>query len=191
MANIKRVSSSYTIMGTSGNTAVSIGDPTSTSAQLTVNGNVVLPVNSVSAITIAGGAISGVGIRWDEAVHKWTLSNDGAVYSPIQTVQQSGITAVFDDKAPELGGNLNVNTYIITSGINNNIVLSPSLNAQINSSVQLLEITGPITAVANFNIITANVPSHGASGLYVTNSYSTQEELITRRQAFFYSLILG
>jgi len=192
MANVKRISSSYSIVGTTGNTAVSIGDPTLSSALFSVHGNVAFDAGAGTGIKAVSGASSDItmgAIVWDNSTNKWSLSNDGLTYSPISTVIGTGIGAVVDDPYPTLGGNLTVNGFSITS-ISNNIVLTPAANTEINSVIQLLEISpGPGTNLPGYNLIYANVPAAGGSGVYVTNEVATGEELITKSKAFVYSII--
>jgi hypothetical protein len=64
MATVKRISDAYSIVGTTGNTNVSIGDPTLTSANLTINGNLTvsnnltLPIYSTTSLpTVTTGSI--------------------------------------------------------------------------------------------------------------------------------------
>jgi len=191
MASVKRISSSYSIVGTTGNTDVSIGNPTLNSALFSVHGNVAFDAGANTGITAVGGSIPN-GIIWSETLHRWLLSNDGTTFSPIATFSGNtgtGLQAVVDDLNPALGGNLVVNGFPIIS-TSNNIVLKPSINAQIDSAIQLLEIsTGPSTSIPGFNLIYANVPGSGGSGVYVTNESAIGEELITKSKAIIYSII--
>lgn len=120
-----------------------------------------------------------VAFRWNETIDRWELTNDGVVYKPMM----SGLVA---DTDPHLGGNLSVNGYAIQSNNNQNIVFRPGANA----GLEITNTNGSVTARANATVIVAREPKAGESGLFVTNSVSLDEELITKRKALAYSLVL-
>lgn len=136
-----------------------------------------------AGIEIDRGSLANVQLRWDEQVAKWQLTSDGSVYANIitSTTGSTALTAVVEDTAPVLGGNLNVNGFTI--GANTNVILSGNL--QLNNTVVMP------TAVNGAAVLYASAPNSGAAGLYVVNQTSTNEELITRRRAFGFSLLLG
>lgn len=122
-------------------------------------------------------------LHWKEAVDRWQVS-DGYFFSNI-------MIRVKDDPDPHLGGALNVNDFPIYSHPNTNIVLWPGKN--VNDSTAGLEIKitqNLMTPVANAVVLSAGIHGYGKSGLYVTNSVSDNEELITKRKAVVYSLVL-
>lgn len=64
-----------------------------------------------SGIQIDRGSLANVGLRWNENFATWQITTNGTVYGNIATTSGGGgsaLTAVVDDPAPELGGNLNI-----------------------------------------------------------------------------------
>lgn len=136
-----------------------------------------------AGIEVRRGSEPTVSLFWAEQYRKWR-ANDGSITANV-------MIRVEDDPDPHLGGDLNVNDYPIYSRINKNIVLWPGRDA--NSSTAGLEIRiteNTIPLAANAVVLSAKVPSYGKSGLFVTNSVSDNEELITKRKAVVYSLVL-
>jgi hypothetical protein len=145
-------------------------------------------LGTTAGIEIDRGIAPGGNVQliWNEPYKTWQVSGvvpgslgDGTQYSNIATSSTGG-TNVFDDKAPVLGGNLNSNGYTIYA--NTNIILSGNL--QVNNTL-----TAP-TAVTNTTVLYAQNPGAGQAGLFVVNPASTNEELVTKRRAFGFSLIL-
>lgn len=132
-----------------------------------------------AGIEVRRGNQPTVAFRWNETIDRWELTNDGVVYKPMM----SGLAA---DTDPHLGGNLSVNGYAIQSNNNQNIVFRPGANA----GLEITNTNGSVTARANATVIVAREPKSGESGLFVTNSVSLDEELITKRKALAYSLVL-
>lgn len=122
------------------------------------------------------------GIIWNDAVGGvWQITsnvNNPSTYANILSAGGTGLTAVFDDKNPVLGGNVNVNGFALTANVNANIVLGGNL--QLNSSIS----AGTATTIY------ATTPQNGDSGLYVVNQAAVNEELVTKKRAFAFSLIL-
>jgi hypothetical protein len=173
-------------------TIINSNTQTITDNILTLNsgetGNGVSTLGTTSGIEIDRGIAPGgnVQLRWNETAKLWQVSGvtsgspgDGTKYSNI-AISTTGGTTVFDDKAPVLGGNLNSNGYTIYA--NTNVIISGNL--QINNTL-----VAP-TAVTNTTVLYAQTPNSGQSGLYVVNQASTNEELVTKRRAFGFSLIL-
>jgi len=120
-----------------------------------------------------------VQIRYNESVQKWEITNDGINYVFLAG-SSTGLTAVVDDTAPVLGGYLNTNNFGFYA--NTNIQLSGNL--QINNTVTL-----PGATVGTTTLYASTV-SAGQAGLYVVNDQSANEELVTKRRAFGFSLLL-
>jgi hypothetical protein len=61
-----------------------------------------------------------------------------------------------------------------------------------NAAIQIERIDSAVTpnAVTNNTILFARAPGAGDTGLYVTGSTNRAEELITRRKALLFSLVL-
>jgi hypothetical protein len=129
-----------------------------------------------------GTGLANVSILWNETYGKWTLTTDGTTFANIASSTGSGGVAVIDDLTPTLGGPLNtLNQYIFSSNVeyvkfNDNIALATTAVA-------------PSTLAAN-TVIYAQTPALGQSGLYVTTTTYTNQELITKSKSVCYSLIM-
>ena len=122
-----------------------------------------------SGIIIDRGLQANVAMRWNETTDVWEITTDGSTYSNIIT-SSTGLTAVVDDIDPELGGNLSTNGFHIQLD-------TPTINP-------------PVGNVAGISLLyAANVGSAG-SGLFVVNSETASEELVTKSKAIVFSIIL-
>jgi hypothetical protein len=145
---------------------------------------VTLPLGTpFSGIVIDRGNLSPAVFGWDETNDEWVISPDGVNFETIASFAGGsvGITAVEDDLAPTLGGNLNTLSYEIFSSTN---------NVTINDSLELTNQPTPANISAS-SILYANTISGGTTGIYVVNNEITAgEELVTKTRAFGFSLIL-
>lgn len=123
-----------------------------------------------SGIIVDRGLQANVALRWNETSDVWELTTDGSSYSTILTSGGSGLTAVVDDTSPRLGGNL------ITNGF--------------NLQFQSLLTANPPTAVAGNVILYTDTVGSAGSGLYVVNSGTASDELVTKAKAIVFSIIL-
>jgi hypothetical protein len=123
-----------------------------------------------SGIIVDRGLQANVAIRWNEIYDNWELTTNGSGYSNIATSSSSGITAVVQDTSPRLGGNL------ITNGFN--LQFQPLLTAN------------PPTAVSGNAILYADTVGSAGSGLFVVNSGTASDELVTKSKAIVFSIIL-
>ena len=89
--------------------------------------------------------------------------------------------AIVEDTAPTLGGNLNTNGYTISANVGN---VKFGGNIQINNTL-----VAP-SAVTDATVVYAATPSAGASGVFVVNGEAVNEELITKKRAFAFSILL-
>jgi hypothetical protein len=192
MATYKRFNTIYTIDGPQtiikGNlvvegvqTSVTSTDTYITDKLINLNngetGSGVGPAGTGSAgLVVNRGSLANVVLRWYEPYQKWQITNDGSVYANIATIgNRSYLTAVIEDPAPALGGNLNVNGQTISSNVGN---INFTGNLQINN------------ADGNATVVYAASPAAGVSGVYVVNGAAANQELVTKTRAFGYSLIL-
>jgi hypothetical protein len=132
-----------------------------------------------AGIEVRRGNEPTVSVRWNETLDRWEVTNDGTLFRPL-------LDGVVTDINPFLGGNLNVNGYEIQSPNNQNIILRPGLNA----GIEIKNTVGNVAPVAGSTMLYAKTPGTGQSGLYVSNSAVSDEELITKRKAIIYSLVL-
>lgn len=196
MAAVKKLNTSYTIDTTdviiTGNltvqgiqTSVESTDTVITDKTITLNngetGDGVGPAGAgFSGIEIDRGNFANAGLRWNESTDRWQVDS-GSGWVNISTSTGSSGTTVEDDANPTLGGNLNTNGYTISSLVNN---VNFSGNLQLNNTL-----VAP-SAVTGATVVYAATPGGGASGVYVVNGEAVNEELITKKRAFAFSILL-
>jgi hypothetical protein len=133
-----------------------------------------------AGIEVRRGLEPTVGIRWNESIDRWQVTNDGSYYGNL-------MLRVEDDPDPHLGGNLWVETYDMRSQVGTNINFNPGLGT---AGVTLPVITGTLAAESGKVVLYARAPDASGSGIYVSNSDKTHQELITKHRAVVYSLVL-
>jgi hypothetical protein len=215
---VKNLSSEYLIKGAADTAAtVVIGSDTRNDAALTVNGNLTVmgtqtTINSVNTniadniITLNSGLAANVAptlnaglevnrgnaptatLRWNETLDRWEITDSTGNYQAIMFGSSSAF-ALINDLNPTLGGNLLTENFIITSSTD--VKISPNGVTQVESDLQLYEWNPHNAPVANPGWITfsGNAPEGGDSGVFVTNSKVSDQELITKSKAIVYSLI--
>ena len=124
--------------------------------------------SGTSGIIVDRGSLTDVALRWNESTDVWEITTDGSTYGTILTSAGGGITAVVDDTSPQLGGNLETNGFHIQF---DNTLITPS-------------------AVPNAVLIGAAAPGSAGSGLFVVNSGTASDELVTKSKAIVFSIIL-
>lgn len=177
-------------------TAISSNTQVITDNIITLNagetGNGVSTLGTTSGIEIARGTAPGgnVQLRWNETTKVWEISGvtpgspgDGSQYTTL-TTSSTGLTALFDDKAPVLGANLNINGYTVYA----NVAATSYITVQGALNLQYANIA--YTAAAGGVVFNAAAEGAGQTGLYVTGVASTNEELVSKRRAFGFSLFL-
>jgi hypothetical protein len=135
-----------------------------------------------AGIEVDRGSLANTAVRWNEIVDRWQISSDGITYGNIVTSSGSGAFQIEIDTAPILGGPLQTNAYPILSG--NSYPVAFDSNLAVKNTV-----TAPDT-IAGYNVIYAQDPNTGGSGLYVTNATVQNKELSTQRRSIVYSLVL-
>jgi hypothetical protein len=140
-----------------------------------------------AGIVVNRGASANVSLRWSEQVGQWQITKDGSTFANIATVVNgSYLSAVVEDLAPQLGGNLNVDSFTITAPAE--VVISPTTNLQVNSPIHL-EASGPQPAVAGYSIVYAGNVAGGGTGVYVSSGTTQNEELVSKKKAIVFSLL--
>jgi hypothetical protein len=193
MAAVKKLNTSYTIDTTdviiTGNLTVQGSQTAIETTNTTLKDNIiVLNDGEVGAgvtlgtagIAVARGSLANVALRWNEAVDKWQVTNDGTTYANL-VASSTGLTAIIEDTAPALGGNLNTNSWTISSNVG---------NLKFNGNIQINNTAVAPTAVAGATVVYAATPNAGASGVFVVNGEAVNEELITKKRAFAFSILL-
>jgi len=107
---------------------------------------------------------------------------DGTQYTSI-TTSSTGLTAVFDDKAPVLGANLNINGYTLYA----NVAATSYVTVQGALNMKYANVT--YTATTGGTVLNAAASGAGQTGLYVTGDVSSNEELVTKKRALGFSLL--
>jgi hypothetical protein len=193
MAAVKKLNTSYTIDTTdviiTGNLTVQGSQTAIETTNTTLKDNVIVLNDGetgagvtlgTAGIAVARGSLANVALRWNESINKWELTNDGSTYSVI-TSSTSGSTILIDDLAPALGGNLNTNGYTILANVG---------NVKFGGNIQINNTAVAPTAVAGATVVYAATPGAGASGVFVVNGEAVNEELITKKRAFAFSILL-
>jgi hypothetical protein len=115
------------------------------------------------------GTSANVAIRWNETTQSWQFTNNGTTYNDIAA---GGATSA----------NLDMKSYTIYS--------STVANVAFDSNIAIKNTTAAPPSVTGYNVVYAQTPNSGGSGLYVTNSTAT-DELATKSAAIKYSIIFG
>lgn len=135
-----------------------------------------------AGIEVDRGSENDVAIRYNETTDRWQITNDGATYANIATSTGGGGSSLVDDPDPTLGGNLDVASYTISSESTDYVKFDSNLAVRYTS-------VAPST-VADHNVIYAQTPANGGSGLYVTNTSDADRQVSTVRNSVVYSLVL-
>jgi hypothetical protein len=157
-------------------------------------GNGVSTLGTTSGIEIDRGTAQGGNVQliWNEGLKTWQVSGvvsgspgDGLQYSNIATTSGAGaISSVFDDKAPVLGGNLNVNNFTIYANV------AAGTYVTLQGALNLKSANVTPSAATGSTIFYASDTGAGQAGVFVVNPASANEELVTKRRAFGFSLLL-
>lgn len=130
----------------------------------------------------SGSGLANVAIRWNETFDKWQITNDGTTYGNVSSSSGVGATALVDDPAPQLGGNLDVLARTIFSSNTAQITFDSNLAIKNTNLIP--------NAIAGYNVVYTQAPNSGGSGIFVTNTTNTNRELASTRKAVVYSLVL-
>jgi hypothetical protein len=207
MAAVKRLNSDYTITNkdtwlanvtvathtffVQGNLLVGGNTTQVTKTDLSVTDNLIV-LNSgetstgitlgTAGIEVDRGLSANVQLIYREQFKKWSLTNDGTIYGNISFTTGAYALAVYDDKAPQLGGNLDV--------LGTNIFSSNTANVRFDDNVAIQYTTVTPTTYSGYNVVYTQTPASGGSGLYVTNTTNANRELASTTKAIVYALVL-
>lgn len=137
------------------------------------------------------GTAPHVYLRYNDSLDYWEATDDGSAWYPLNPTLTPTTFEVVDDLSPQLGGDLDVNGFEITSANDGDIVLDADGIGQVKINQELAlqdQATDPLIE-AGYSKLYSKAPGAGNSGVYVTNS-SVEDELVSRRRALVYSLIL-
>jgi hypothetical protein len=194
MAAVKRLNTSYTIDTTdvyiTGNLTVQGAQTTISTTNMAIKDNIVVlnegeagagVTLGTAGMLINRGSATNVAIRWTETNGgSWQISNAAGTFANLSS-STTGLTRLVDDTTPTLGANLNTNTWTISSNVGN---VKFGGNIQINNTAVVP------SAVTNATVLYATTAGAGTTGLYVVNSGAVNEELITKKRAFAFSILL-
>jgi hypothetical protein len=135
-----------------------------------------------AGLEVDRGSLANVRLRWNETFDTWQITSDGSVYGNILTSTGSSGVTIITDTAPQLGGNLDV--------LARNIFSSSTANVRFDNNLAVQYTTVTPATYSGYNVIFANTPSTGGSGLRVTNTTNQDQELATQRRNIVYSLVL-
>jgi hypothetical protein len=208
MAAVKRINSDYTItnkdtwlanvtvathtMFVQGNLLVGGNTTQVTKTDLAVTDNLIIlnsgetgPGISLgrAGIEIDRGTQANVQLIYNETYKKWSLTNDGSIYGNISFSTGVSAITVYDDKAPQLGGDLDT--------LGQSIFSSNLAYVKFDDNVAIKNTAVAPASIANYNIVYAQTPSTGGSGLYVTNTTNATQELATQRRNIAFSIIFS
>ena len=212
MSQTKRVSGDYTIVATGGTT---IDSALTVTGNLTITGTTTTVETTNTEITDriillnkgeSGSGVTGVtsGIEiergstanallvFDESTDTFRISYDGGstFVTVSTTVGGSGLENIVEDTTPQLGGDLDINGFNITSANTNqdiNIIPSGTGNVVVDSGIRLNDQSAP-SAVTNSTIVYAAATTGGGTGVHFVDG-STTGEMVSKTKAIVFGLI--
>jgi len=214
MSQTKKIGGAYTIAASGGTTIDSeltvtgnltiTGTTTTVSTTNTTIEDIIVTYNSgeagagvaggsgKSGIEIDRGSLANAQFVFDEADDKFKISTDaGASFNNVMVTSGTGLTVVVDDTTPQLGGDLDINGFNITSANTNqdiNIIPSGTGNVVVDSGIRLNDQVGAPSAVTNTTIVYAAVTTGGGTGVHFVDG-STTGELVSKTKAIVFGLI--
>jgi len=213
MSQTKKVSGAYTIAATGGTTVDSAltvtGNLTITGTTTTVEttnteitdriillnkGESGAGVTGIqSGIEIERGSTANALLVFDDSTDTFRISYDGGstFVTVSTTVGGSGLENIVEDTTPQLGGDLDINGFNITSANTNqdiNIIPSGTGNVVVDSGIRLNDQVGAPSAVTNTTIVYAAATTGGGTGVHFVDG-STTGEMVSKTKAIVFGLI--
>ena len=145
-----------------------------------------------AGIEVERGSVANSWFVFDENDDRWKISYDGgSTFVTVSTTAGgSGLENVVEDTTPQLGGDLDINGFNITSANTNqdiNIIPSGTGNVVVDSGIRLNDQSAP-SAVTNSTIVYAAATTGGGTGVHFVDG-STTGELVSKRKALVFGLI--
>jgi hypothetical protein len=130
-----------------------------------------------------------VGIRFNDDANKWEATDNGILWYPLNSILAGGFDLVADT-SPQLGADLDVNNFAITSASNGDIIIVADGTGlvKIDQSLSIKEQVTDETPVTGYNTIYTKTAGQGGTGIYVAND-ATTDELVSKTKALLFSLI--
>lgn len=134
-----------------------------------------------AGILIDRGLSANVSLLWNESFKTWQITNNGSIYANIAaSTSVYGNLSIHDDTNPYLIAPLNLYGQSIGSNVGP-ITFNGNLSVEYTNGIPSFQ--------ANSVALYATTPGTGTTGLYVTNSLVTSQELITKTRSFGYSIL--
>lgn len=170
---------------------------------ITLNADITGAPFEDSGLEIGRGTSPNVYFKWNETIDWWefTASHPNRYVTSTRNDPSNDTFMLYkvlrflrDDPDPHLGGHFYTDGYEIRSQDPYNIIFTPGWNGtNANTGIQINHVNSlvaNIPYVQNSTIMFAKEPGNGVSGLYIIDKKQRQEELVTKRRAVVYSLVL-
>lgn len=212
MAKTERITGAYNLSATGG---ITLTSDTTIGGNLTITGTTttitatnteivdrVITLNDgesgagvtgqYSGLEIDRGSSDNAFIVFDEVTDTFQISTDGgSTYDSILTGVGSGLTSVVQDTSPQLGGDLDLNSFnIVSAQSNEDIQLVPNGTGRVTiaSALKLNDLGSAPASATGATLLYADTAAGGGSGVYFVDG-STSDELVSKSKAIVYGLI--
>jgi hypothetical protein len=212
MAKTERITGAYSLSATGG---ITLASDTTVSGNLTITGTTttisatnteikdrVIVLNDgesgagvtgrYSGLEIDRGSSDNALIVFDENDDTFKVSTDnGSSYDAILTGVGAGLTAVVQDTSPQLGGDLDINSFnIVSAQSNEDIQLVPNGTGRVTiaSALKLNDLASAPASTSGATLLYADTASGGGTGVFFVDG-STSDELVSKSKAIVYGLI--
>lgn len=212
MAKTERITGAYNLSATGG---ITLASDTTISGDLTITGTTttisatnteikdrVIVLNDgesgagvtgrYSGLEIDRGSSDNALIVFDENDDTFKVSTDnGSTFDSILTGVGAGLTAVVQDTTPQLGGDLDINSFnIVSAQSNEDIQLVPNGTGRVTiaSALKLNDLASAPASATGATLLYADTAAGGGTGVYFVDG-STSDELVSKSKAIVYGLI--
>jgi len=212
MAKTERITGAYSLSATGG---ITLASDTTVSGNLTITGTTttisatnteikdrVIVLNDgesgagvtgrYSGLEIDRGSSDNALIVFDENDDTFKVSTDnGSTFDALLTGVGAGLTAVVQDTTPQLGGDLDINSFnIVSAQSNEDIQLVPNGTGRVTiaSALKLNDLASAPASATGATLLYADTAAGGGTGVYFVDG-STSDELVSKSKAIVYGLI--
>lgn len=212
MAKTERITGAYNLSATGG---ITLASDTTVSGNLTITGTTttisatqteikdrVIVLNDgesgagvtgrYSGLEIDRGSSDNAFIVFDENDDTFKVSTDnGSTFDALLTGVGAGLTAVVQDTTPQLGGDLDINSFnIVSAQSNEDIQLVPNGTGRVTiaSALKLNDLASAPASATGATLLYADTAAGGGTGVYFVDG-STSDELVSKSKAIVYGLI--
>lgn len=212
MAKTERITGAYNLSATGG---ITLASDTTVGGNLTITGTTttisatqteikdrVIVLNDgesgagvtgrYSGLEIDRGSSDNALIVFDENDDTFKVSTDnGSTFDSILTGVGAGLTSVVQDTTPQLGGDLDINSFnIVSAQSNEDIQLVPNGTGRVTiaSALKLNDLASAPASATGATLLYADTAAGGGTGVYFVDG-STSDELVSKSKAIVYGLI--